>query len=883
MARIDNASRPLKTAALFLGLWTSVIPAGIHPAAFFPADTINSHTFLSAAGLPFEMVQAVLMMSIVAALWLHYRALLPERLTRRQGFMLLRSGAWLVTFLVIVLAGGWIVTEIVGKRAVSRGKDILIKRTRIASAAIDIVRVGNLTASLADLKNPDYLGLKDQLISMRDAAPDTRFFYIMALKKGNIVILTDSEPPESRDCSPPGQVYHEAPKGLARIFISGAAHVEGPYTDRWGTWISTFIPQKDPSTGRVVAVFGADIDARSWTMDMAGQRLPPILSILLICILLLAFYQFQKNVFTLTMDIAASEARYRGVIENITDVFIRTDLNDHVLMISPSARSMFGVESTEKAIGRDTRRFWKDPEEQSELIGIIAEKGMVQDFHATLKRVDGTEFKASLSCVYYRDETTGQIDGVEGIIRDITQSEKADQELRKLMRAMEQSPTSIVITDTAGIIEYVNPKFEDLTGYSREEALGRNPRILKSGETSQDLYRELWQTITSGKTWKGELHNRRKDGSLFWELASISPVFDRAGTIINYLAVKEDITEKKRVSDALQESEQRYRQIIENASDVLYRTDANGFFTFINTVAERITGYTPEEVVGKHFGELLPPEYRESIAGQYIRQFRERKLTTYMEVPLRKKTGDIVWVGQNVQLLLEGKKVAGFQAVARDITDRRKAEDALSRQSTLLTGLLDSIPDSVFFKDKDGVYLGCNPAFVKSVGLSREEIINRTDSELFGSEIADLYLESDRRMIELGTPTHSEEWVTYPDGNNYLIDTLKAPLRTQDGELIRDPGCEPRHDRTHAGPDEAAQPGDVRKLLMELSTEFVKLSAEDIDSGMKQGPHSVGKFCDFDCGRVFLIDRTMSFASNTTSGARGHGIRIGKAGEPART
>jgi PAS domain S-box-containing protein len=122
---------------------------------------------------------------------------------------------------------------------------------------------------------------------------------------------------------------------------------------------------------------------------------------------------------------------------------------------------------------------------------------------------------------------------------------KAEEALRKLSRAVEQSPASIVITDTDGGIEYINPKFVRLTGYSLEEAMGKNPRILKSGEKPPEEYRQLWDIITAGGEWKGEFHNKKKNGELYWESAVISPITDVHGKITHYIAVKEDITERK--------------------------------------------------------------------------------------------------------------------------------------------------------------------------------------------------------------------------------------------------------------------------------------------------------------------------------------------------
>jgi PAS domain S-box-containing protein len=128
---------------------------------------------------------------------------------------------------------------------------------------------------------------------------------------------------------------------------------------------------------------------------------------------------------------------------------------------------------------------------------------------------------------------------------DITERKQMEEQLRELSRAVEQSPASIVITDCAGNIEYVNPRFINVTGYTMAEVLGKNPRILKSGEMSPEAYGVLWKTITTGNEWRGEFHNKKKNGELYWESASISPIRDSAGRVTHYVGVKEDITVRK--------------------------------------------------------------------------------------------------------------------------------------------------------------------------------------------------------------------------------------------------------------------------------------------------------------------------------------------------
>jgi diguanylate cyclase (GGDEF)-like protein/PAS domain S-box-containing protein len=141
-------------------------------------------------------------------------------------------------------------------------------------------------------------------------------------------------------------------------------------------------------------------------------------------------------------------------------------------------------------------------------------------------------------------------------LRDITDLREREEQFRMLSAAVEHSPASIVITDARGSIEYVNPAFCRLTGYSAEEALGQNPRILKAGDQPRELYKDLWDTLLRGDEWRGEFHNRRKDGSLFWETASISAIRNAKGAIKHFVAIKDDITERKEMRDQLQQMAQ---------------------------------------------------------------------------------------------------------------------------------------------------------------------------------------------------------------------------------------------------------------------------------------------------------------------------------------
>lgn len=284
--------------------------------------------------------------------------------------------------------------------------------------------------------------------------------------------------------------------------------------------------------------------------------------------------------------------------------------------------------------------------------------------------------------------------------RDITIKRQADERLRQLSRAVEASPVSIVITDVDGRIQYVNPKFTAVNGYTLQDVLGQNPRILKTDQTPPEVHRQLWQTITSGREWHGEFCNRKKNGELYWETASISPIVDANGHITNYVAVKEDITEQRRMREQLQavydsamrevaerkrtevllqESEARYRQIVENADELIYRTDAEGCITYANAAILRLFGMDKvHEILGKNYLEFIVPDWRAKVRRFYVHQFLSGESNTYFEFPILRSDGHELWLGQNVQIIRETGQVIGFQAVARDITAIKRTQEALS-------------------------------------------------------------------------------------------------------------------------------------------------------------------------------------------------------------
>ncbi len=186
------------------------------------------------------------------------------------------------------------------------------------------------------------------------------------------------------------------------------------------------------------------------------------------------------------------------------------------------------------------------------------------------------------------------------IVHDVTARRTAEREAALFRHALEQSPVSIVVTNREGLIQYVNPRFTQLTGFTPEEVTGRNPRVTQSGNTPLVVYKQLWDTILRGQTWQGDLQNKRKDGGLYWERVTIGPVRDEQGAIVNFVGVKEDIT-------AQRELEARTRLMatfFANARDGVLVTTPDGFITEANEAFVQMTGLPRHGLLGRHLGTL---------------------------------------------------------------------------------------------------------------------------------------------------------------------------------------------------------------------------------------------------------------------------------------
>ena len=243
-----------------------------------------------------------------------------------------------------------------------------------------------------------------------------------------------------------------------------------------------------------------------------------------------------------------SEEKFRAIAHNAIDAIILIDNEGCISYWNPAAETIFGYKRNE-AIGKQFHQLlapnrFHDTIRKGFTRFKVTGKGAFIGKSIELEaiRKGGTEFpmELSLSALIVKGKRNAL-----GIVRDISARQKADEKMRKLSHAVEQSASAVIITDSERVIEYVNPMFTQMSGYSADEVVGKKPDVFRSGELSSGVFSEIWETITAGKEWRGEFHNKKRTGELYWVSASVSAIRDSGGKISHYLSVQEDITEKK--------------------------------------------------------------------------------------------------------------------------------------------------------------------------------------------------------------------------------------------------------------------------------------------------------------------------------------------------
>ena len=296
--------------------------------------------------------------------------------------------------------------------------------------------------------------------------------------------------------------------------------------------------------------------------------------------------QKSKEIKQSNLLIKASEEKFKSISGQFPDVIFLTDIKGNLKYISNASIKMFEYTPDEMIGNHFSKYLHKNYIEKAtkSFKHVITHQDEEKELLLIIKTKRDFNLNVELSATVYYENNI--VVGTIGVMRDISDRLKAEKEILKLSKVVEQSPATIMITDVHGKIEYVNPNFSEITGYSFDEVIGKNPKILKSDKQDKNFYAIMWKTILSGQEWKGELYNRKKNGEYYWELATIFPFKNENEKITHFIALKQDITERKILMQELIEAKEKAEEsdrlksaFLANMSHEI-RTPLNGIIGF---------------------------------------------------------------------------------------------------------------------------------------------------------------------------------------------------------------------------------------------------------------------------------------------------------------
>ncbi len=480
-----------------------------------------------------------------------------------------------------------------------------------------------------------------------------------------------------------------------------------------------------------------------------------------------------------------SKTEMAAILDTILDGVVAMDEACLVRLFNPAAETLFGYRR-EEVIGRNVSLLMPSPDHEAhdgyvanylrtgikKIIGIGRE--------VTGKRKDGTLFPLFLTVGEAR--LSGKRLFV-GILHDLTARKRVEAKLLNLSRVVEQSPNAVMIANLHGVVEYVNPSFTRLTGYSSEELIGQSPSLLRSPHTSSEQCRRLREALLAGAEWREEIKDRKKNGELYWALETISPMRNGEGKITHFLAIQQDITGQKRAHEALQVSEERFRQIADMSGEWLWEQDAQGRYLYSSGAVRQILGYDPEEILGRSYLNLLTEEDKAHWCAESPPTPENQKPFRHLVNRYLHKDGHEVYTESTGEpLFAEDGSLLKWRGIDHDITARKHYEDALRLRDRAIEAASVGINISDA-REKHYPNIYVNPALSRMTGYSREELIGQHLNFLQGPDTdLDAALELSRALQE-GRDCEVVLKHYRKEGTAFWNDLLISPVRDQSVKL----------------------------------------------------------------------------------------------------
>ncbi len=365
----------------------------------------------------------------------------------------------------------------------------------------------------------------------------------------------------------------------------------------------------------------------------------------------------------------------RSLIEANLDALVTITQDGKIGDVNTVTEAITGY-PREILIGTAFHSYFTDPEKARLGYEQVFETGTVRDYELEIQHRDGHTTPVTYNASVYHDES-GKVAGVFAAARDITERKLAERELILLNTALEAAANGIIVADKDGTILWANSAFSRMTGYTEDDIVGQNPRILKSGKYDHEFYRSLWETILAGYVWHGELINRRKDGTLYYEEQIITPVIDQYGDVTNFISIRQDITEHKKAEDDLRKSEQQYRSLVIATAQIVWQTNSNGQVVEDIPTWRNLTGQSMEECMGNGWVNALHPDDRERVANIWSHAVEE-KSNYEVEYRIRNRKGEYSdYSVRGVPIIDKDGEIISWVGTCTDITDKKNYETQL--------------------------------------------------------------------------------------------------------------------------------------------------------------------------------------------------------------
>ena len=477
-----------------------------------------------------------------------------------------------------------------------------------------------------------------------------------------------------------------------------------------------------------------------------------------------------------------------AVVDNSDDAIFAKDVQGRYVLFNAAASRFVGKAAAD-VLGHDDTAI-VSPEQAERIRGIghrILATGQTENHEEILDTPEGRRvFLATKGPLRDADRRTF---GIFGISRDITLQKHAEQILAeseaRLRLLIQNSPAALAMFDREMCYVAVSNRWLADFGLADGNILGRShyevfPQI---GAELKELHRRG----LAGEALKNDEDRFvRLDGTVQWLRWEIRPWQEPDGTIGGIVIYSEDITGRMKAEIALRESERRFQDIVEATADWIWEVDTAGRYTFVSESVFGLLGYTPAQLIGKTPFEQMPPEEAERIGAQFFAFAARKAPFRELESINIHKNGRLIHVSTNgMPILASDGALLGYRGLGHDITAKKAGEKALRDAHERLRTVVDTLPDLIWLKDTDGVYLSCNRRFEAFFGATEAAIIGKTDYDFVPAELADSFRAMDKAAIQAGGSCVNEEEVSFAsDGHREMLQTIKTPLRDSEGKLI---------------------------------------------------------------------------------------------------